>query len=258
MQFELKGRNILLEEDGKYGEVSPLPGRSQETLTDAIAQLKAVQQGYKGPLLPSVAFGLYGLKAPRVSSIPCALFLYGTPDEVLKTAAVHTTTVAKLKVGHWSVETALAVIRLLPFQLRLDFNFHWSENNVEHLCAHLDPSQIEFLEDAGCTIPGFTHASDEKPSPSSLAVWKPPSPFDRTIWKPMVRGLPPPNTLLILSSSMESSIGLHQIATLLTTHQIPSHILGIGTVSHTKNDLVQNPAYFKDGHLHFPPSWLLK
>ncbi len=249
--FELKHKRlptkkgVLLEQEGRISEVSPLPGRSCETLDEAIEQLHAVQKGWKGPLYPSVEFGLYGLMVPPVESIPCALFLYGTPDEVLKTNP-HGCTSAKLKVGHWSVRQALSVIQALPFRLRLDFNLQWKPKDVEKLCSQLSPTQIEFLEDAGTVIPGFNAAYDERLSLKSLNVWK-----------PMVRGLPSPKEQLILSSSLESSIGLHQIASLIQTHQIPSHVLGLGTILHLENDLVQNSAFLKDGRLHFPPSWIL-
>ncbi|MBP7073915.1 MAG: hypothetical protein KBA81_00835 [Rhabdochlamydiaceae bacterium] len=255
MQFEiepfeikLKGfpakKGVLLEKEGRYSEVSPLPGRSIETYQDALEQLHAVKKGWRGPLFPSVEFGIYGLIAPLAASVPCALFLYGTPDEVLKTAeTAHGCTVAKLKVGHWTMDEALAVIRALPFKLRLDFNHLWESAKVHQLCAKLSPDQIEFLEDAGSSVPGFIEAVDERESP--------------TIWKPMVRGLPSPREHLILSSSFESSIGLHQIASLIQSHQIPPHVLGIGTITHLEQDLVQNPAVLKDGKLHFPTSWIL-
>lgn len=249
--FELKHKRlppkkgVLLHKEGRFSEVSPFPGRSTETLEEAVQQLHAVQKGWKGPLYPSVEFGLYGLLAPPVMSIPCALFLYGTPDEVLNTDS-HGCTSAKLKVGHWNVGQALSVIQALPFKLRLDFNLQWKPSDIEELCAQLSPAQIEFLEDAGITVPGFTTAYDERISLKSLNVWK-----------PMIRGLPTSKQPIILSSSLESSIGLHQIATLIQTHKIPSHALGLGTITHLENDLVQNSAYLKDGKLHFPLSWSL-
>ncbi len=255
MQFEirpfelnLKGfpakKGFLLEQEERLSEVSPLPGRSCETYEDAFEQLQAVKKGWRGPLFPSVEFGLYGLIAPQVLSAPCALFLHGTPDEVLKMAHTpHGCTIAKLKVGHWTVDDALAVIRAIPCKLRLDFNHRWEPEKVHQLCAQLSPEHIEFLEDPGCTVPGFIEAQDAKDPPA--------------IWKPMVRGLPPQGQPLILSSSFESSIGLHQIAALLQTHQIPLHVLGIGTISHLEHDLVQNPAVLKDGKLHFPTHWTL-
>jgi O-succinylbenzoate synthase len=259
MQFELRHkhlptkRGILLEKEGRFSEVSPLPGRSHETLEEAIEQLEAVQSGWKGTLFPSVEFGLYGLTCPQITSIPCALFLCGTPAEVMKTfEKPHGCTVAKLKVGSWSVEETLDVIQALPIRLRLDFNRPnplWNDNKILELCSKLSPSQIEFLEDCGCTVPGFTQASDAHQDASSI-----------TVWKPMVRGvrgIPATPCNVILSSSLESSIGLHQIAALMQTHPIPDHGLGIGTVLNLEQDLVQNSATLKEGRLHFPSTWVL-
>lgn len=251
--FELRHRHLptkkglLLEKDGRFSEVSPLPGRSIETLDEAIEQLMAVQKGWRGPLYPSVQFGLYGLTSPPVESIPCALFLHGTPDEVIKAANMpHGAATAKLKVGHWTVEQAFAVIRSIPLKLRLDFNLLWNEKDVHRLCSKLSPDQVEFLEDPGCIVPGFMEAYDEKLSSISL-----------NIWKPMVRGLPPPKSRVILGSSLESSIGLHQIASLMQSHQIPEHVLGIGTGINLEQDIVKNSAIFKNGRLHFPKEWQL-
>ena len=239
MQFEQKGRRILLEENGRFSEVSPLQGWNKECTDDALTQLKAIQNGYKGPFYPSVAFGLYGLTAPHISSVPYALFLSGKPDDVIQTAhSTHGAHVAKLKVGHWDLATTLSVIRSIPLKLRLDFNLRWQPSDVLTLCSHLSPKQIEFLEDPGCTVPGFSHASDST-----------------NVWKPTVRGLPPHGASLILSSAMESSIGLHNIAALTLSHAIVPHILGIGTLTHISDDLVQNPATYKDGHIHFPTEW---
>ncbi len=246
--FEIKHRHFpnkkgfILEKEGRLSEVAPLPGRSTETFEEALEQLQAVQKGWRGSLYPSVEFGLYGLSAPSVSSIPCALFLYGTTEEVLQTAAEsYGCTVAKLKVGHWHWTQALEVIKALPFQLRIDFNHCWTRADVEKLCSHLSPAQIDFLEDAGCQVLGFTQASDETPSVPSLRVWK-----------PSVQGLPPPQKKVILSSSLESSIGLQHIAALTQSHQIYPHVLGLGTILHLEKDLVQNSAFIKEGKLHFP------
>ena len=239
--FPLK-RGVLLEgANGAWSEISPLPGRSIETLSMAIDQLEAIQQGFAGPYLPSVAFGLYGLTAPYTASVPCALFLAGPPDAVLKTAEEpHGCTHAKVKVGSWSLEEAIDVLRILTarFTVRIDFNLAWKQDAVHRLCAHLPLDKVEFLEDPGCPVHPFPVFSDaEGLSP--------------TVWKPMVRGLPTKRAPLILSSSFETSIGLHHIASLIQSHLIPLHALGIGTL-HQERDVVQNGAYLENGRIHFP------
>lgn len=245
--FELRHRHyppkkgLLLEKEGRLSEVSPLLGRSLETYDDALEQLEAVQRGWIGPVYPSVAFGLYGLSAPRVTSIPCALFVSGTPNEALKRLEnPYGCTVAKLKVKNWTLAQTLDVIQSTTLKLRIDFEHSWPEANIRDLCAKLDPNQIDFLEDAGCTIPDFISLDDHF-----------------SVWKPMICGLPPPKSRIILSSSLESSIGLHHIASLIQSHQIPYHTLGLGTILNLENDLVQNSTVLKDGHLHFPTTWSL-
>lgn len=245
--FELRHRHypskkgLLLEKDSNLSEVAPLPGRSIETYDEALEQLQAVQRGWAGPVYPSVAFGLYGLSAPRVASIPCALFLSGSPADALKQLEnPYGCTVAKLKVKNWKLAQTLDVIQSTNLKLRIDFEHSWPEVAVRDLCSKLDPNQIEFLEDAGCTIPGFV-TLDEQTS----------------IWKPMVRGLPPLKSPLILSSALESSIGLHHIASLIQSHQISHHVVGLGTILNLENDLVENSATLKNGQLHFPTTWQL-
>jgi O-succinylbenzoate synthase len=251
--FELKHRHfphkkgVLLEgTNGNWSEVSPLPGRSSETLNEAIDQLTAIlSQGYCGPYFPSVAFGLYGLTAPFIPHVPCALLLAGTPSDVLKMIEEpHGCTYVKLKVGTWSVAQALRVIPFLSdrFFLRIDFNHAWEPSAVHKLCAHLNPKKIEFLEDPGCDIAPFHTRHDTYPSSA-------------TIWKPMVRGLPPVKAPVILSSAFETSIGLQHIASLLSHCDIPEHVLGLGTGMYRENDVVSNPAFLKDGKLHFPKRW---
>lgn len=252
--FELKHRHfptkqgLLLESlQGKWSEVSPLPGRSEETLQDALDQLQALQNGWSGPLLPSVAFGIYSLTAPPILSAPCAPLFTGTPKEVLKMAAeMQGFKTAKLKVGPWKVDQALDIIQHLSnrFRLRIDFNSAWKKTDIDWLCSRLAPDQIEFLEDPGYATGNFPVASDAETLSSCIQVWK-----------PMVRGLPQNGQSLILSSALESSIGLQSIASLITSHNIPHHIVGLGTILYTENDLVRNSAWLKEGHIHFPPSW---
>jgi O-succinylbenzoate synthase len=78
------------------------------------------------------------------------------------------------------------------------------------------------------------------------------------VWKPMVRGLPEKKSRVILSSSYESSIGIHQIASLAKNWEIPIHPLGIGTVIHLQEDLLEDPPFIKDGKVHFPVEFRIK
>jgi O-succinylbenzoate synthase len=78
------------------------------------------------------------------------------------------------------------------------------------------------------------------------------------VWKPMVKGLPEKKSTVVLSSSYESSIGIHQIAALAEKLEIPSHPLGIGTAIHIQEDLLEDPPFISDGKIHFPSEFRIK
>lgn len=233
----------MLQGDKRWSEVSPLPGRSMETLDQVLVQLKAVQNGYLGPLYPSVEFGLFGLDAPRVESTPFCLFLNGSVQEILKNAKKnHGCTTAKLKLKGFDLTTALFLVKILKshFRLRIDFESRWDQKKIEDFLSHFTPTDFEFIEDPGYPIFPFPMASDDK----SIGA--------TTVWKPMVRGLPEKKAAVILSSSYESSMGIHQIAALAKSWEIPAHPLGIGTVFHLQDDIAVDRPYFQDGKIYFP------
>ena len=235
---------FLLHEDGAWSEVSPLPGRSKESLDDALQQLKALKEGYKGPLFPSVAFGLFGLTAPPISKAPVCLFLMGTPEEILKQAQKNFgCTTAKIKLSVFDLPTAIFLVNILKqdFRLRVDIGHNWEKEKILKFCSHFNPQDFEFIEDPGHDVSPFPMASDDAQLGSSV------------VWKPMVRGLPPQQAPVILSSSYESGIGLHHIAALAQAQAIPSHPLGIGTFTHLQEDLLQDPLEIRDGYVYFSP-----
>ncbi|HEX2579915.1 MAG TPA: hypothetical protein VHK67_05905 [Rhabdochlamydiaceae bacterium] len=297
----------MLQSENHWSEVSPLPGRSQESLHQVLQQLKAIQNGYQGPLFPSVEFGLFGLSGPKIIDAPVCLYLNGTVQDILKHAKTnHGCKVAKLKVSHLDVPAAVFLARLLKneFRLRLDIVGMWSKEQTTQFLANFSPEDFEFIEDPGCDISPFPMASDHQNLGSM------------TVWKPMVKGLPPkksavirfpvkswsygkesalnlsqtepapkqlnlnklsdagglkesgwttqpdPQLLtgnrIILSSSHESGIGIHQIASLSQALEIPSHPLGIGTVLYIQEDLLKDPPFIREGKIHFPTEFHIK
>jgi O-succinylbenzoate synthase len=231
---------LLLEgPDGTWGEVSPLPGRSKETLAEALSQLKAVQQGYSGPLLPSVAFGLFGLTAPRVFAAPLCLLLTGTLKTIYALAdRPYGCTVAKVKIAPFDVMEAVELICHLKkkFRLRVDLGAKWDKEKLLSFLSHFSPADFEFIEDPGFDISPFPMAADEY-STGKIEVWK-----------PTIKGVPPPKANVILSSSYETSIGLHNIAAL----DIPLHALGIGTFLYMEKDVLKERLVVEDGMVKFP------
>src|SRR5689334_9739926 len=74
-----------------WGEIAPLPGRSQETFHDACTQiLRLLNRGkIAEELLPSVAFGLDSALTPFFPvTAPCYALLSGDAKSVLDQAAI--------------------------------------------------------------------------------------------------------------------------------------------------------------------------
>ena len=240
---------FLLQLEKNWSEVSPLPGRSRESLDQVLEQLKAIQNGYRGPLFPSVEFGLFGLSAPKISEAPVCLFLNGTVQDILKQAKKnHGCTTAKIKLGALDLSSALFLVKVLKqdFRLRLDIGGAWSKEQTAAFLSHFKTEDFEFIEDPGHDISPFPMASDDQPLGSTI------------VWKPMVRGLPEKKTAVILSSSYESGIGIHQIASLAFSLEIPSHPLGIGTAVHLQEDLLEDPPFIREGKIYFPTEFHIK
>jgi O-succinylbenzoate synthase len=240
---------LLLQDGKRWSEVSPLPGRSQETISEALQQLKSVQQGYAGSLFPSVAFGLFGLTAPRIVKAPVCLFLMGTPQEILKHAKKnHGCKAAKIKLGAFDLPTAIFLVKTLKkeFRLRIDIGSLWDHEKIKTFCSEFDPHDFEFIEDPGHDVSPFEMASDDAGLGSKI------------VWKPMIRGLPPKQAPVILSSSYESGIGLHHIAALAASLEIPAHPLGIGTFINMEEDLLETPLEIREGEVYFPAEFQIK
>lgn len=240
---------FLLQNENHWSEVSPLPSRSRETLSEALQQLKAVQNGYQGPLFPSVEFGLFGLSSPKITDAPVCLYLNGTVQDILKhTKKNHGCKTAKLKVGHLDVPAAVFLANLLKneFRLRLDIVGKWSQEQTTRFLSNFAPEDFEFIEDPGYDISPFLIASDGQTLGSIV------------VWKPMIKGMPQKKSAVILSSSYESGVGIHQIASLAKACEIPSHNLGIGTVVHVQEDPLTDPPFIREGKIHFPSEFHIK
>lgn len=123
-----------------WGEISPLPGFSVETLEEAqmalLAWAQARRDGAEPPLptQPSVAFGIscaqaeLGGELPQAADYRAAPLCSGDPDELFaRLAAMPGEKVAKVKVGLWEAVRDGMVVNLLleaipDLQLRLDAN----------------------------------------------------------------------------------------------------------------------------------------
>lgn len=126
-----------------WGEISPLPGFSQETWEEAQSVLLAwVNNWLAGdcelPQMPSVAFGVSCALAELTDTLPqaanyrAAPLCNGDPDDlILKLADMPGEKVAKVKVGLYEAVRDGMVVNLLleaipDLHLRLDANRAWT------------------------------------------------------------------------------------------------------------------------------------
>jgi O-succinylbenzoate synthase len=235
--FLTKEGVLLQSPEGYWSEVSPFPGKNKESLHEAVEQLKAIQQGWKGPLFPSVEFGLYSLKRTESFSVPICLLLMGSVSQIVKQAEAPGYTTAKVKLGDFDVPTARKLTEELKvkFRLRIDLQEKWSPQQTRQFCSYFTPTDFEFIEDPGCDISPYPMKTETT-----------------TVWKPMVRGIPPQGADVILSSTFESGVGICQIATLAKRQEIPLHALGLGTYNFLENDLLDSPLALENGYLKIP------
>ena len=151
-----------------WGEISPLPGFSVETLEEAKMALLAWAQAWRDgaepplPMQPSVAFGISCAQAelsgglPQAADYRAAPLCSGDPDELFaRLAAMPGEKVAKVKVGLWEAVRDGMVVDLLleaipDLQLRLDANRAWTPLKAQQFAKYVNPAyrqRIAFLEE---------------------------------------------------------------------------------------------------------------
>lgn len=150
-----------------WGEISPLPGFSQETWEEAQSVLLAwVNNWLAGdcelPQMPSVAFGVSCALAELTDALPqaanyrAAPLCNGDPDDlILKLADMPGEKVAKVKVGLYEAVRDGMVVNLLleaipDLHLRLDANRAWTPRKGQQFAKYVNPDyrhRIAFLEE---------------------------------------------------------------------------------------------------------------
>jgi o-succinylbenzoate synthase len=255
------------EGEEKWAEVSPLPGRSAESLRQAFDQLRALFLGEPvAEIFPSVQFGLEQLSAPPLDSMTVRLYalLSGTPEEILKQARVakeagHKT--VKVKIASLTVEDAQKVLHSLlkDFRLRVDCNSSLGLKEALSLFAPFDPSLFDYIEDPVrdiARLSEFTHpfALDETALRyGELPLQECPH-FYGFILKPTVLGGKKGCTPLlryarehkrrvVFSSSFESGVGLLQIISLAKELNLLENPLGLDTLRFFKQDVLRAPLH---------------
>lgn len=245
------------------GEISPLPGFSQETWEEAQSVLLAwVNNWLAGdselPQMPSVAFGVSCALAELADTLPqaanyrAAPLCNGDPDDlILKLADMPGEKVAKVKVGLYEAVRDGMVVNLLleaipDLHLRLDANRAWTQLKGQQFAKYVNPDyrdRIAFLEEpcktrddsrAFARETGIAIAWDESLREPDFAfvaeegvravVIKPTLTGNLEKVREQVQAAHALGLTAVISSSIESSLGLTQLARIaawLTPETIP-------------------------------------
>jgi len=262
-------RLALGEREG-WGEISPLPGFSLESLDEACDALRPWAIAWRDggepalPELPSVAFGLSCALAELDGSLPeaadyrAAPLCTGDPDELFaQLAAMPGEKVAKVKVGLYEAVRDGMVVNLLleaipDLRLRLDANRAWTPVKAQQFAKYVKPelrSRIAFLEEpcktradslAFARDTGIAIAWDESLREPDFQFIAEPG-VSAVVIKPTLTGslekvrqqVAAAHALgmtATISSSIESSLGLSQLAR-IAAWLTPHTVPGLDTLS---------------------------
>ncbi|MCG8159104.1 o-succinylbenzoate synthase [Brenneria goodwinii] len=262
-----------------WGEIAPLPEFSAETLAEAesatLAQLRRWVAG-EAPaddLPPSVAFGLSCAQAeleqrlPEAADYRKAPLCNGDPDELFAMLqGLPGEKVAKVKVGLYEAVRDGMIVNVLlealpDLKLRLDANRSWTRAKADGFARYVAPalrSRIAFLEEPCKTRQesrefaretGINIAWDESVREADFQVEAEPGVSAIVIKPTLVGSLDRCQQLIqqahqvgltaVISSSIESSLGLTQLARL--AHWLtPDTIPGLDTLDLMRAQVVRS------------------
>ncbi|ESS58373.1 o-succinylbenzoate synthase [Enterobacter cloacae S611] len=265
------GLFIQLQENGSegWGEITPLPGFSVETLDVVQPTVMAWVQAWRDgaspalPSQPSAAFGLSCALAELAGELPqpadyrAAMLCTGDPDELFAAlGALPGEKLAKVKVGLYEAVRDGMVVNLLlesipDLRLRLDANRAWTPLKARQFAKYVAPanrSRIAFLEEpcqsreaslAFAEETGIAIAWDESlreadftftPQPGvSAVVIKPTLTGSLQKVAQQVAAAHALGLTAVISSSLESSLGLTQLAR-IAAWLTPGTVPGLDTL----------------------------
>ncbi|WP_337014243.1 o-succinylbenzoate synthase [Leclercia sp. AS011] len=266
------GLFVHLQQDDRqgWGEISPLPGFSRESLEEAEAALRAWSIAWRDgeapllPGLPSVDFGISCALAELDASLPeaadyrAAPLCTGDPDELFAVlAAMPGEKVAKIKVGLYEAVRDGMVANLLleaipDLRLRLDANRAWTPLKAQQFAKYVNPAyrdRIAFLEEpcktrsdslAFARETGIAIAWDESLREDDF-TWSAEPGVRAVVIKPTLTGsiakvreqVDAAHALgltAVISSSIESSLGLTQLAR-IAAQFTPDTVPGLDTLN---------------------------
>ncbi|QCE23019.1 o-succinylbenzoate synthase [Enterobacter bugandensis] len=262
--------HLQQDEQEGWGEISPLPGFSLESLDEAQSALltwvKAWREGANPALpdAPSAAFGISCALAELDGSLPeeanyrAAPLCTGDPDELFALlAAMPGEKVAKIKVGLYEAVRDGMVANLLleaipDLHLRLDANRAWTPLKALQFAKYVKPayrSRIAFLEEpcktrddsrAFARETGIAIAWDEslreddfefvaEPGVSAVVI-KPTLTGSLAKVREQVSAAHALGLTAVISSSIESSLGLTQLAR-IAAWLTPDTVPGLDTLN---------------------------
>lgn len=261
-----------------WGEVSPLPGFSLESLDDAQAALLSWVNAWRDgtspalPDIPSAAFGISCALAeldgtlPEAADYRAAPLCSGDPDELFAAlAAMPGEKVAKVKVGLYEAVRDGMVVNLLleaipDLRLRLDANRAWTPLKAQQFAKYVNPiyrDRIAFMEEpcktrddsrAFAQETGIAIAWDEslreadfefiaEPGVSAVVI-KPTLTGSLEKVRQQVAAAHALGLTAVISSSIESSLGLTQLAR-IAAWLTPDTIPGLDTLNLMQAQLVR-------------------
>ncbi|MBK5145308.1 o-succinylbenzoate synthase [Budviciaceae bacterium BWR-B9] len=274
------GLLVCLTENGKqgWGEISPLPEFSEETLEEAeAATLGWLHSWVNGEqafesALPSVAFGLSCAMGelsgflPQKADYRKAPLCNGDPDELFAVlGAMPGEKVAKVKVGLYEAVRDGMIVNLLleaipDLKLRLDANRSWTRAKADGFAKYVQPQfrdRIQFLEEPCKTRDesrdfsretGIAIAWDESVREADFEVEAEPGVAAIVIKPTLVGSIQRCHMLIdqahkaglmaVISSSIETSLGLTQLAR-MAAWLTPDTIPGLDTLSLMQSQLVR-------------------
>jgi O-succinylbenzoate synthase len=281
--MELQGRSyatregLLIETEQGWGEASPLPGFSRESLDDVVAAWR------KGPPFhsPALQFAWDSAGSPlQPMRVPVSALLVGSSDDVVHQAerlADSACQCLKVKVGRTAhvADEVDAVRRIrqamrVDQQLRLDANRAWelasavefgrglAGCSIEYIEEPLrDPAQLELfyrethipyaLDETiadGASIGDYPHAA--------AVVCKPTLLGGRARFHDLAAAGKP----LVWSGCFESGVGIARIAQWAAEFS-PSQPVGLDTYSWMAQDVLATRLATDDWRLELPHEWTL-
>ena len=278
-----------------WGEISPLPGLSRESVEQAKRELftrifplfmrPAVSLDLLRTALKRCSFSVqFGVESavldlidPRPDkAVPLCGLARGSMEAIGKRVARRDVSTMKIKLSPFSIEEARRLIEWLAphvtqTKLRIDMNQSWSLRDAQDFAYFLPKGLVAYYEEPTKELAHLAtfcapFALDETArkvslhSLPSLPKWralvvKPTLSGGFSALQPMVRFCAEKGIDFIVSSSYESEIGIAQIAKLCHRLHLPLQPMGLDTCRYFLRPLTSTPLVVQKGLLIPRSTW---